>query len=419
MLLDPEQPVRRQLEQLSGRQLERAVAAIVHFLGYIPLRNVHYVIEGQEITEFDVLALRFMFNEEFMIAIECRGGSPGRDFLRFASAFRLIRPRASRAYFVTHPHQTIDEEQYRELCEKVQVVWLPKRRLLQLFAPIIGRIPDKARKVDMINKLMLGFMLEDHLLDLTSQADVLRDFRRFLLYDVWRTAPATEQASRLYQEFLDKRTIAAEIAEDQGVNFRDEMATGHNELVQTALLLQYLGRLFTVIGVLRLAKEAAIDHDVDSFLEEVPSVLRETVRKLQENPLRLERFATFFYHWTKIWGGMFWLEREEEEAILISEELHTKRDDIPFFVDLLQSLFQPAGRERGFVLRRSGVRFFKLLPRFYQATGVAHRLELYGEDILRDFPRGFRAPELLDYYRTVQAQFAEPNGAESDSESGW
>lgn len=419
MLLDPERPVRRQLEQLSGRQLERAVAAIVHFLGYIPLRNVHYVIEGQEITEFDVLALRFMFNEEFMIAIECRGGSPGRDFLRFASAFRLIRPRASRAYFVTHPHQTIDEEQYRELCEKVEVVWLPKRRLLQLFAPIIGKIPDKARKVDMINKLMLGFMLEDHLLDLTSQADVLRDFRRFLLYDVWRTAPATEQASRLYQEFLEKRTVAGEIAKDQGVNFYQEMKTGRNELVQTALLLQYLGRLFTVIGVLRLAKEAAIDHDVDTFLQAVPGILRKTVQKLQENPLRLEKFATFFYHWTKIWGGMFWQDREEDEARLISEELHTKRDDIPFFVDLLQSLFQPAGREKGFVLKRKGVRFFKLLPRFYQATGVAHRLELYGEDFLQDFPSQFGAPELLNYYQTIQAQLTELSATEDYNESGW
>lgn len=418
MLLDPEQPVRRQLEQLSGRQLERAVAAIVHFLGYIPLRNVHYVIEGQEITEFDVLALRFMFNEEFMVAIECTG-RPGSEFLKFASAFRLIRPRASRAYFVTHPHQTIDEDQYRQLCEKVEVVWLPKRRLLQLFAPITGAIPDKARKVGMVNKLMLGFMLEDRLLDLTSQADELRDFRRFLLYDVWRTAPATEQASRLYQEFLDKRTIAADIAKAQRLDFYQEMRTGHNELVQTALLLQYLGRLFTVIGVLRLAEEAAMDHDVDSFLQAVPGVLRETVRKLQENALRLERFATFFYHWTKIWGGMFWLDREEDEARLISEELHTKRDDISFFVELLQNLFQPAGREEGFVLERKGVRFFKLLPRFYQATGVVHRLELYGADVLREFPGQFGASELLNYYRAVQAQLTGLNGPEGYNESGW
>jgi len=399
-MLDASRPIREQLERLSSADLEHAVSAILHLLGYVVLRNLHYGISGQPITEIDCLAMKILPYEEFLMAIECKGGGTPTDLLKFAGACKLIRPSIKKAFFVAQPLSDPDRSEFDELCSSLDISLIPKGRLLQFFAPILGPIPEKEEKISLMNELITVYKVEDALLRQASEHDDLRRCRKFFLWDVWRIDDPKERAETLYNEFLATRDLSCEIAEERGLNFGEELRTGSDEMVQCALLLQFFGRFNVVINVPRLAVIAATEYDVQPFLGEVPYVLRSAVVKLQENPDRLEKLGIFFQHWIKIWGGFLWLRERGREVKAIAHELSIREEDVDFFVDLLKELFYSICQDDSFITTRRGVLFFKLLPKIYEATGIKHRDDVFGNDYLSNFP--YDVQQLLNYYQQYE-----------------
>ena len=391
--LNPEEPVEKQLNEFGGQDLEYLVSAILHSIGYVCLRNLLYEVSGRTWTEIDIVAYRYFPYYEYSIAIECKGGKPN-DILEFAGITKLIKPKDS--FFISGDINKDEQEELRSICDKLSIIWVAKPQLLNFFTPFLGPIPQKKEKLHLFNRLMETFEIEDILLSTSTSNQENKDYKRFLFWDIWKISDPLEQMTRLYDFYKDRKELPLKQISNDPNKFITELYQGENPIVQCSLFLQYVNRLLSLMSVIRLATHLPFSHRVDDFIKEVAWHVRSVVVKIQQNPVGLSNFVQFFVHWTKIWGGFISKECEKDEYEKIAEELNIREEDIKLYIEILKDYF--SSNEDNLIQEFDRFFMLKLLPVFYRANGVKHRLEIWKD--IKKIP--LNNPKYLSEYDAVK-----------------
>lgn len=135
MQLNPEIPFSTQVNNLSGNEFEKIVAASLYYSGYHIDRNLTFGINKETVAEIDVVATLITPLNEIRIAIECKGANPSfNDLRKFSSVRKLL---SLKEYFVelivfgsNHTRQ-----EHERIADLLEIKLLKKSDLSKLVLP--------------------------------------------------------------------------------------------------------------------------------------------------------------------------------------------------------------------------------------------------------------------------------------------
>ncbi|MCB9234444.1 MAG: hypothetical protein H6581_22510 [Bacteroidia bacterium] len=324
------------------------------------------------------------------------------------------------------------DEKYRQLSTKLQVKLFKKEELGRLVFPIqwednpmlsglLKSDSEISRRIIWLNKLMALFYINDQFINNFSNKtkgnnpkealDHLKKYWSFLNGEVWSKGNPIEQVKVFFSNYKDNyKFTTGKVAEFCKVDWKKELQTPQNDLVQSAMFLETLNRVENLIAFSRAAiwgRSDSID-DVLKYFETKNS--KGIIEEFCEYNFPIEKFANLIYRWVFLWGGVLIFEDEEREFSkdldLLSKEVGLSYETTERMLGIFDRAYSSGA---GMFSRKEGKIALKFVPAAHRALGLLHRKSIDSE-YYKDFEMFSTDQAYLDYLNKMLAPIGGVNG---------
>ena len=372
MELNPEAPLRKQLQSASSTRLERLVAGTCASVGYTVFRDLQLDEQGTTIGQTDILASTFLPLREQRILIECKGGLPKpREIREFSTWRHLFDPSPDELVLIARGDIS---DALRKVAERLGVSLVRSRNLRNYLVPLLNVPGLRETRAKNVNPYFKWQRLHDFFIATATKNDILQPHYRFLTFDLWKIPDAAAQMEASYDKYTNLfKTTSEQVAQSQGTTTAACLHSAANDAVEASFYVMWLHRMMNVYSVVRTTLHIMRHKDTEHLVNNMGGSIRQAVSLLSEKPCYLHGFPSFLQTFLFVWGGFVTRSRREEEVNRLAAEIYSTPDAVEHYLQATDLIF--SGDGTGLKQDIRNVEAFVYVPGAIRGLGIHHRRE--------------------------------------------